>query len=440
MAADDCCPGDAPTVFSAPVHVAQAYWPFVAQTVQHHRLRIVSPRYGAEVVGGAERLARLLAQSLQGAGWQVEVLTTCARDAATWRNVEPAGESLDGGVRVQRHPVRTARRPVLFHQLSRGFFRLPEALRPEGAWIAAQGPWAPGLIAALQEASAAPTLFLPYLYHPTLRGLPACPGPRLLMPAAHDELPLRLRAVGAAVAAADALWYSTEEERELVERAHPAAAVKPHAVGTVGIEPPAPPTLDPGRFRAAHAAALGEAPYLLYGGRVATGKGMGELLDGLRLLRQRGGDVRLVLTGEAGSDPPPGGAAGVVPVGRLDEVSRWDALAGAAAVVVPSYHESLSLLALEAWAVGRPVLANAASPVLLGQVRRSGGGIGYRGAAELAQAAAGLLADPAAEEAYGRSGQRYVQLTYRWSAVHARLEQLVGDAVAAWSAGSTGAG
>src|SRR5689334_17824742 len=75
-----------PLFSSARAHVAQAYWPYVAQTAQHHRLRIVSPRYGAEVVGGAERLARLLAGSLHGAGWKVEVLTTCARDAATWRN------------------------------------------------------------------------------------------------------------------------------------------------------------------------------------------------------------------------------------------------------------------------------------------------------------------------------------------------------------------
>jgi len=392
----------------------------------------VSPRYGTEVVGGAERLARMLALSLHGAGWDVEVLTTCARDAATWRNREPAGESSDEGVRVRRFPVRMARRPGLFHQFSRGFFRLPPGARPETLWALAQGPWSPGLVEAVRTMPPLPTLFLPYLYHPTLRGLPACPGPRLLMPAAHDELPLRLCSVAEAVAAADALWYATDEERELVERAHPAAAGKPWAVGNVGIDAPVAAQLDPGRFRAAHAAELGEAPYLLYGGRVATGKGMEDLLDGLRLLHRHRGDVRLVLTGEAGALTPPGD--GVVPVGRLDEASRWDALAGAAAVVVPSFHESLSLLALEAWAVGRPVLANAASPVLLGQVQRSRGGVAYRGAEELAQAAADLLAGPDVATSLGQSGQRYVEQTYRWELVHARLEGLIAQATAASAA------
>jgi glycosyltransferase involved in cell wall biosynthesis len=389
-------------------------------------LRIVSPRYGADVVGGAERLARSVALSLRDAGWQVEVLTTCARDAATWANVEHAGHSVEDGVAVERFPVRVARQPAAFHQLSRAVFRLPAGMRPEALWVAAQGPWAPGLVDAVGRADPSiATLFLPYLYHPTLRGLPRFPGPRLLMPAAHDEAPLRLRTVGAAFGAADALWFGTDEEREMVERVHPVAASKPSGVGNVGIVAPA--GVDGSRFRSR----VG-APYLLYGGRVAAGKGMEELLDGVRLLRTQRSDVVLVLTGEAGTAVP--AADGVVPVGRLDEATRWDALAGASAVVVPSFHESLSLLALEAWAVGRPVVANAESPVLLGQVLRSGGGIGYRGAGELAQAAADLLSDADVAAALGRSGRRYVELTYRWDVVHARLEGLIERAAQAAAA------
>src|SRR5258708_11638989 len=173
-----------------------AYWPAVADTPS--ALRIVTPRYGAAVVGGAERLARLLALSLRDAGWDVEVFTTCARDAATWRNEEPPGVSDDDGVAVHRFPVRMARRPAVVHQLSRGFFPLPPAMRPERAWLALQGPWSPALIAALRRSTPTPALFLPYLYHPTAAGLPLYPGPRELSPAAHDELPLPLRAVGRA--------------------------------------------------------------------------------------------------------------------------------------------------------------------------------------------------------------------------------------------------
>lgn len=397
-------------------------------------LRIVTPRYGEAVVGGAERLLRMLALSLVGAEWRVEVFTTCAVDAATWRNQAAPGVAVEDGVVVRRFHVRRARRPALFHQLSRGFFRLPAALRPEELWVALQGPWSPSLVEALGTAAPMPALFAPYLYHPTLAGLPAYRPPRLMLPAAHDELPLRLHLVGRALEAADGLLFGTEEEREIVLQRHPGSAARPYALGNVGISAPA--GVDAARFRAA--AGLGaEEPYLLYGGRVAAGKGMSELLDGVALLRSRGVAARLVLTGEAGTETPPSDA--VLPVGRLDEAERWDALAGAAAVVVPSFHESLSLLALEAWAVGRPVLANAASPVLAGQVGRSGGGIAYSGAAGLADAAARLLGDPAAAASFGESGRAWVAATYRWEAVHERLATLIAGAAAA-AAARTAAG
>lgn len=403
-------------------------------------LRVVTPRYGEAVVGGAERLARMLAEWLAGAGWRVEVFTTCALDAATWRDELEPGVAVESGVVVRRFRVRAPRRPRMFHELSRGFFRLPAGLRPEAAWLALQGPWSPSLLGALQTAGPMPALFVPYLYQPTVVGLPAYRGPRLMLPAAHDEGPLQLRAVGAALQAADGLLFGTEEEREIVVARHPAAASRPYAVGNVGITVPA--GVDAARFRAR--LGLGaEEPYLLYGGRVAPGKGMEELLGGVRLLRDRGAGVRLVLTGEAGTVVP--ASDGVLPVGRLDEASRWDALAGAAAVVVPSFHESLSLLALEAWALGRPVLANGASPVLRGQVARSDGGIAYRGAAGLAEGALRLLAEPVLAAAMGASGRDWVASTYRWEAVRDRVASLISGALPAaaargWAAAGPGAG
>ncbi len=385
------------------------------------RLRIVVPRYGAGVVGGVETLARQLARSLHAAGWQVEVWTTGALDADTWADAIAPGTYDEDGIRVRRFRVRRARPPRTFRQASRVFFRLPPRLRPEHGWIAAQGPYAPGLVSALSAAPAVATLFMPYLYYPTLRGLAAARGPRLLLPAAHDELPLRLRVVRDAVGGVGAILYNTDEERELLEEVHPVARTKPAEVGAVGIEPPA--AAEPGRFRQRHRV---EGAYLLYGGRATPGKGMEELLQGLARLRQRHPDAQLVLTGEAGRAAA--AAPGVIPVGQLDEGERWDAIAGAAAVVVPSFHESLSLLALEAWSLGRPAVLNAASPVLAAQAARSGGAIAYRGPVELAVAAEHLLTDPGRASSLGETGRRHVARTYRWDLVHTRLRRLISAA------------
>jgi glycosyltransferase involved in cell wall biosynthesis len=53
------------------------------------------------------------------------------------------------------------------------------------------------------------------------------------------------------------------------------------------------------------------------------------------------------------------------------------ALEARTVVVVPSPYESLSLLALESFAVGTPVLANARSEVLIEHCRMSNAGLYY---------------------------------------------------------------
>jgi glycosyltransferase involved in cell wall biosynthesis len=302
----------------------------------------------------------------------------------------------------------------------RALFRLPPVLRPEAAWLAVQGPYAPDLVRALARDTDRASLFMPYLYHPTIRGMPVAAHPRLLIPAAHDEPALRLRLVGRTVAAADALWYSSEEERALMESAHPIAARRPHAVGTVAIDPPA--GIDGEGFRSRHS--LGR--YLLYAGRFTPGKGIDVLLDGYARLRRNMPDVSLALAGDISAlgDCP----EGTVRLGWLEETELWSAISAAEAVVVPSRLESLSLVSLEAWAMGRPCLLHAGSPVLAGQAARSGGAELFRDAAELAGAAGRLLADPAAAGRMGEAGRSHVALHYRWSAVVDRLEGLLAAA------------
>jgi hypothetical protein len=64
-------------------------------------------------------------------------------------------------------------------------------------------------------------------------------------------------------------------------------------------------------------------------------------------------------------------------VGFLPDADKFDALAAADVLIMPSPFESLSIVALEAWALGKPVLANGRCDVLRGQCLRSGGGLFY---------------------------------------------------------------
>ena len=87
--------------------------------------------------------------------------------------------------------------------------------------------------------------------------------------------------------------------------------------------------------------------------------------------------------------------------GLLSERERLQALEAATVVIVPSPFESLSLLALEAFAVGTPVLANARAEVLVDHCLRSNAGLFYADRDEFVECLTLLAMDDAAARADG---------------------------------------
>ena len=158
------------------------------------KLAVVTPRYGREVAGGAETAARLLATRLATTpGFTVTVLTTCALDATTWDDHYPTGTTELDGVRVDRFPVkgpRSADFDACTDLVVRRGRRVTEIEQRE--WIEKQGPVAPGLIDAIEQCDADAIAFHPFLYHPTVSGVPRVADRAVLHPAAHDEPMLRL--------------------------------------------------------------------------------------------------------------------------------------------------------------------------------------------------------------------------------------------------------
>jgi hypothetical protein len=75
------------------------------------------------------------------------------------------------------------------------------------------------------------------------------------------------------------------------------------------------------------------------------------------------------------------------------------------------------MVALEAWALGRPVIANAHCDVLLGQCLRSNAGLYYADADEFAAVLDRVLADGTLVDQLGRSGRRFYEQHYSWSVI-----------------------
>ena len=390
-------------------------------------LAIVVQRYGADIAGGSESLARSVAERL-AAFYDVTVYTTCARDYVTWRNELPAGEETLAGVRVRRFPVEEERDLAAFNAFAEPLYGRETSNEEEQLFLRRQGPYAPRLVEALaaERARFAAVVFFTYLYYPTYAGLRAAPERSVLVPTTHDEPPLRFRIYTEVFSRARAFGFLTAPEEALV-RSRFSLGDRPALVAGMGVETPPEPDVEGFRIRYDL-----DRPFALYAGRIDAGKGCAEMLAHYgRYRREVPGGASLVLIGRLAMPEPR--EPGVRYLGYLSEEEKAAALAGARAVICPSPYESLSIVLLEGMALGTPALATARSAVLLEHCRRSNGGLWYRDADEFVEALDLLVREEPLREALGANGRAYVRQSYRWDAVIERYRSLI-EAVA--SAGS----
>jgi glycosyltransferase involved in cell wall biosynthesis len=376
------------------------------------RLAFVVQRYGPEIDGGAEYECRRVAEALAG-HHDVEVLTTCARDYLTWRNVYRPGLETINGVRVRRFVVERPRRVRAFGRYADWLYATPHTFFDEAEWVRRQGPLVPALIDWIRGHADDHDgfLFYTYLYLPTTLGLPLVARKAVLVPTAHDERPIYLDLFRSLFRIPRGLIFQVEEERAFVEARFHTAHI-PAAVIGAGIDPVT--EADPGRFRRRHGL---EGPYLLYVGRVDVEKGCRGLVEAFLAWRARAAEpVTLVLMGTTAMKLPRHPA--IRALGFRPETEKRDALAGATALVMPSAHESFSFVILEAWSQGTPVLATARSPVLRGHLARSGAGLLFDQApGDLGAAIERLAGDAALGKTLGERGRAYVEARYRWPGI-----------------------
>jgi glycosyltransferase involved in cell wall biosynthesis len=357
------------------------------------------------------------------------------------------------GVTVRRFAVSETRDINAFNQFSDWIFSNAHTRDHEMEWLRRQGPWSPALIEYLrrQHQQYDALIFFTYLYAPTVLGLSIAPGKSVLVPTAHDEPAVHLDIFKEVFALPSGIAYLTEVERRFVTTHFSLRAVVEETVGC-GVDLPhevfgqgqdvAEPALheEPDLADAKEIEPLPEhiagrgamfrrrhrlhGQFALYGGRIDPGKGCEELIEYFSTYVQGGGDASLVLMGVKLMQLPE--ERWIRFAGLLSERERLQALEAATIVTVPSPYESLSLLALEAFAVGTPVLANARSEVLVDHCLRSNAGLFYADRDEFVEALKLLLSDHELRAAMGQNGRDYIRKNYRWDVVLSKFERVLG--------------
>jgi glycosyltransferase involved in cell wall biosynthesis len=389
------------------------------------RIALVVPRYGEDVLGGAEALARGLAEQLVASGLaRVEVLTTCARDHFTWQNELPAGTTVLNRVPVRRFQIaRTSRNIARYDALhSRLIQGEVPPIEEQYAWVD-HSAHSPALYAYLEQGQGAFDffVFVPYLFGTTYYGSAIHPAQSVLWLCLHDEIYAYLDPTREMYRTCKGVMFNTYPEARLAERlygSHPGAQIV--GFGMSPIQASAE------RFRRASGLS---APFILYSGRLEGAKNVPLLIQYfLEYKRQRGGELKLVLMGR-GPEPIPR-HRDIVNIGFKQGQAKLDAYAAATILCQPSVNESFSIVIMEAWQCQVPVLVHADCPVTVHHTIQSNGGLYFRDYDEFESVIDLILNDEPLRQRLGRNGQAYVQTKFNW----ARVLQRFDAALSHWSA------
>jgi glycosyltransferase involved in cell wall biosynthesis len=375
------------------------------------KIAVVVQRYGADINGGAELHARYIAEHLARHA-DVEVLTTCARDYVTWRNELPPGAEQIGGVTVRRFPVARARDVHDFGRRSNVVFTQTHSLSDELAWLASEGPTSPALVTFVTSAADRYDwfVFFSYRYYHAFHGVRAVASRAVLVPTAERDAAIGLAIFPPIFRGVRALMFNSFEERAMIQHVS-GTDYLPGVVVGVGSDIPSRP--EPERFRQQFGIS---GPFAIYVGRIDENKGCKELFEYFHRYTCTMPDrLQLVLIGTSLLPVPD--MPRIRHLGFLSDAEKFDAMAAADVLIMPSYYESLSMVALEAWGMGKPVLANGRCDVLKGQSLRSNAGLYYESYAEFADALYSITSSAALSQGLGRNGAAYFQQHYAWPVI-----------------------
>lgn len=376
------------------------------------KICFVVQRYGEDILGGSEAYCRQIAERLTPY-YEVEVLTSKANDYVTWKNHYLEDEEVINGVRVHRFDALFERRsdPEVSRKAA-----LPNASVEEGVrWLEESGPYCPELVDHLRRHldDYKIIILVTYLYYPSAVSAAIAQKKSIMIPTAHDELPIHMPIFKRVFASVGCMYYLTVEEKQFVESHFDMRGViQSDGHGGTGVD--LPQHIDPGAFCKKHGLVQGE--YVVYVGRIDPAKGCRKLMRDFAEYKSRTkSSLKLVMVGKG--DMKTLKHPDIVYTGFVTDEEKFSAIAGSLLLIMPSAFESLSMVVLEAMSLGKPILVNGRCEVLKGHCIRSNAGLYYLGYLEFEKMLDRMIHDQAMYDAMSRNAIQYVRNNYSWEAI-----------------------
>jgi glycosyltransferase involved in cell wall biosynthesis len=385
------------------------------------KVAFVIQRYGIEVNGGAEEYCRMLAEKMIYR-WDLEVLTSCAMDYYyRFDNEYPVGIESVNGVVVRRFKIDYFRSDEkCFGEIDIKVRKREASLEEELIWLKEIGPFSSSLINYVLKNHNEYDFFLffTYLYATTTLVLPLIKEKSFLIPTAHDEAPIYAKFYDKFFAMPEGNIFSTPEEYSFIKK-RTRGYVAPSCIIGIGLDPPS--HIDTGLFRDEFRIS---SDFIVYVGRIQQEKGCHQLFDYYLSLPQALKDkYPLVLIGKNVLNIPR--SDHIKHVGFLSNELKYSAISSAKIMIMPSYHESFSIVILESWHCNRPVLVNGNCDILREQCRRSNGGLWYYNCEEFKACLNFLLSNDVSADKMASAGKSYLKKNYSWDVIQNKFSHFL---------------
>ena len=377
------------------------------------KIGFVAPWYGEQIGGGAEAELRGVVHHLAEAGVALEVLTTCAESFRNDWSVDfhEPGLTEEAGIPVRRFRVRK-RNEWLFEPVNRKLMKGFRITREEEEIFCREMVNSPDLYEYMKEHEQDYSLFvfIPYMFGTTYYGCQVCPEKSILIPCLHDEGYAYMKCFRDAFSRVKGMVFNAEPERLLAEKLY---GVSGENFVTFGLGMDMGQTGNAERFRKVTGI---RDPFILYAGRKEPGKRVDVLVKYFDRFRQeQGKDLKLVLIGGGGVENPD--PENILDLGYVDLQVKQDAYAAAEFFCNPSEMESFSIVIMESWLAGRPVLVNGKCAVTKDFAVRANAGLYYENYGEFAECARYLLEHPETAGKMGENGGAFVREQFSWEAI-----------------------
>lgn len=381
------------------------------------KIAFVIPWYGEGIKGGAEMELREISVHLVQAGVDVEILTTCVRsfDSDWNENYYSSGTASVYGVPTRRFPVRK-RDERTFDRINRKLMMGQRVSYTDERLFLQEMVNSPALCTYIQEHSDEYDLFvfMPYMFGTTFFGVLACPPEKAVMiPCFHDESYAHMTILRQTYINIRGMLFNSLPEQKLANRLYDLQEVEQECIG-LGMD-----TRIKGNADAFREKFDMYKPFILYAGRKDKGKNTDTLIKYFIEYRKRNplAETCLVLIGGGDAEIPQAVRNFIIDLGFVEPEDKYNAMAAAALLCQPSMNESFSIVIMESWLCGRPVLVHGKCPVTADFVKRSQGGLYFNDYYEFEGCLNWMAENPEKSDILGKNGNGFVRENFDWNMI-----------------------